>query len=255
MNIVLYGPTPPKINFTQSPEKGVMFEISNSHQIMLKPGQRELVWDDIIGQGTEVFGYAIDHGWDYHNPPPQEEENKIFREATKCLLQDKLLNLIEAETEKKFFSYYLELCYCDNVSYLPYKKELRSYPALIPQVWVNWIHYDPKDDERAKKAQKQPFRVDFLMMASKLGAVPVVFEIDGPSHFGAFDTQPQVAIDKYTAHLQKDRWLRKQGWNVVRVSNAEVQECMTLNDFREFFSDISGWNLAESHSLASLLRD
>jgi len=58
----------------------------------------------------------------------------------------------------------------------------------------------------------------------------IVIEVDGSSHFSEIlDIDPQSdrikfepSLEKYTEHLKKDRWLRKQGWEVWRFSDLEL---------------------------------
>jgi len=43
---------------------------------------------------------------------------------------------------------------------------------MIPQAWVNWIHYDSKDKERAEKVEREAFRVDFLILVWSKNSKP-----------------------------------------------------------------------------------
>lgn len=117
----------------------------------------------------------------------------------------------------------------------PDRSEIRmrtvwTQPALIPQVWVNWIHHDPTSRERAQMREKKPFRVDFLFVDERVSDRPTVIEIDGLTHFGKWVTNEageksfEPSLDVYTEHIKKDRWLRNQGWNVARITNQEVEE-------------------------------
>ena len=67
----------------------------------------------------------------------------------------------------------------------------------------------------------------------------IVIEIDGSSHFSEPYVKEQTSgvgyladIDAFTTHLKQDRWLRKQGWEVYRFSNKEVEE-----DDIDYFAD------------------
>ena len=59
-----------------------------------------------------------------------------------------------------------------------------------------------------------PFVVDFACLEAKL-----VVEVDGPSH----GTPEGIAQD-----AGRDAWLTREGWRVVRVTNAEVSGGLAL---------------------------
>ena len=150
---------------------------------------------------------------------------------------NELRELLATDAERKFFDLYVEMC---SEEY----EDLRDAPALIPQVWVNWIHYDPKSRERAERVQSEAFRVDFVLRTNETGGF-VVIEIDGSSHFGgrSFISDNgkltfEASMEAYTKHLRKDRWLRKQGWRVIRLSNAEVEEVNGIKQYRSLLADV-----------------
>jgi len=43
--------------------------------------------------------------------------------------------------------------------------------------------------------------------------------------------------EAYTQHIKKDRWLRKQGWKVYRITNKEIEE---YESFDNFFYELLG---------------
>jgi hypothetical protein len=60
--------------------------------------------------------------------------------------------MLESDRERMFFEMYVSYCVYQSshpVSsrerWKPNMKSLWETAALVPQVWVNWIHYDPKD--------------------------------------------------------------------------------------------------------------
>ena len=64
-----------------------------------------------------------------------------------------------------------------------------------------------------------PFVVDFACLEARL-----VVEVDGPSH----GTPGGIAQD-----AGRDAWLKREGWRVVRVTNAEVFGALALGVVEE----------------------
>lgn len=59
--------------------------------------------------------------------------------------------MMESDRELEFFEMYVSHCVYQSShpissreKWQPDMKSLRETAALVPQVWVNWIHYDPK---------------------------------------------------------------------------------------------------------------
>lgn len=209
MGVIVYGLEPPKISFRQTSSGASIFEIENERMIKFTDGQKTITWRD---------AWRDHHFLEYASP---NEVRDYFTEFTNDLAQ-----VTSTDAERKFFESYVQECK-DFSKYN--SKQAWTYPALIPQVWVNWIHYDPKDTSRAERARKEPFRVDFMLKDENFSDGAVIFEIDGSTHFSNMEI--------YTRHLQKDRWLRKQGWRVFRMSNQEVEE---YTKFTDFYYEITG---------------
>jgi hypothetical protein len=98
------------------------------------------------------------------------------------------------------------------------------YPALIPQVWLNWLHAAPEEELRA--LDENPSRVDFVAF---WGGQRHVVEIDGPSHYATYDEVARsYAPDEkaYARNLKIERTLRRDDWHVTRIGRFEVQEAM-----------------------------
>ena len=205
MDFLIFGNSKtPDISFSVEPQMGGQFRIWSSTNYVVYGGDEEQV-DSIdwtffcVNTEPEVgpLTYSIHKEWSkFHS-----------------LLQDTLLPITATKGERVFLDAYL------NVSNA-------YYPALIPQTWVNWLHYSAHDAERAKRAKHEPFRVDFAMYSDRR---KIVIEIDGSSHFSEiFDVDGtgriryEASMEKYTEHLRKDRWLRSKGWEVWRFSEAEV---------------------------------
>lgn len=96
------------------------------------------------------------------------------------------------------------------------------FPALIPQVWLNWLANASERD--MKLLDENPSRVDFL--AFWQGERHVI-EIDGPSHYADWDGQSYRVDERaYARNLKIERSLRKDGWQVTRIARIEVRDVM-----------------------------
>ncbi len=102
-------------------------------------------------------------------------------------------------------------------------------PALIPQVWLNWLHAAP--DHLIKTLEDgRASRVDFV--AFSCGTRHVI-EIDGLSHYAIWheDTRSYSPDEReYARNLKIERWLRSEGWSVTRIGRYEVREAMKADD-------------------------
>lgn len=99
-----------------------------------------------------------------------------------------------------------------------------AFPALIPEVWLNYLGPDKTADDELHLSEN-PSRVDFVMVAD---GKKVVIEIDGKSHYADYhrDTNRWIPDERrYTRNLKIERSLRRQGWEIFRFSDWEVQTC------------------------------
>lgn len=210
MDFVIFGKSKtPDINFSVEPQRGGQFRIWSSTNYVVYGGDEEKV-------------SSIDWMWLSINSEPElfPLPYEIYNDWGKfgSLLQETLIPITATKGERTFLDAYLKVSNPHS-------------PALIPQAWVNWIHYSAHDSERAKRAKQEPFRIDFMMYSDHR---KIVIEIDGSSHFSEiFDVDGtgriryEASMDKYTEHLRKDRWLRSKGWEVWRFSESEILD----NDF------------------------
>ena len=243
MDTLIYGSDRPKVDFTQSPEGGTSYDVRNDHVVHLGGESERVSWFDLIVRaGREAiededhslhpFISVYSHASTEVEPLDDPESMEEFEGLVNYLAD----TMMESDRERKFFEMYVSHCVYQSShpvssreKWQPNMKSLWETAALVPQVWVNWIHYDPKDRERAKRRQKEPFRVDFMLIDEDLHESPIIIEVDGKSHFTRFEvdeageTVAYPSLQKYTRHLRKDRWLRNQGWHVVRISNQEVE--------------------------------
>jgi len=190
-------------------------------------------WSVLLGMSSP---HICDLGPLYDNDDPDVGWRIVWP-----LLRESLGRLCQTKGEHAFLEAYFAFCETDSLSQKRNGYGLCSCPALIPQVWLNWIYYDPRNKERAARTKREPFRVDFVM--SDKGR-KLVFEIDGESHFSELvdvdQSSGRIKLDAsmatYTEHLKKDRWLRSHGWEVWRFSDLEA--CDEQYDFRKEFESI-----------------
>ena len=91
-------------------------------------------------------------------------------------------------------------------------------PALIPQVWFNYIYTHGQSRENGVKV---PHCVDFIFIfENELHIV----EIDSPSHYARPDHSGKWVADEetYATNLQVERYLYSQGYKVHRLSSREI---------------------------------
>lgn len=227
--MILYGPDRPKFGLEQSPDGSMTIQVENDNVYSFDRPSRTVTWADFLGYYFPAMDETLQEKW-FHNCAED------LLEMTESKMEAKFLRLYLKANEKGIGKAVKQQC-----DYEPW-----GYPALIPQVWVNWYHFDSEDKERAKRAREEPFRVDFVMKdeRSDIGNGFIVIEIDGASHFGSYevDAAGEITIESsmkdYTEHLKKDRWLRKKGWEVVRVSSQEVEEIEDERDLIRFLDEI-----------------
>jgi hypothetical protein len=207
MNFLVFGKTPTlSIDITWSPDRGILLA-SRENRIVseVDPGA-SITWEYLLQKTTPEILPA--KAW------REKDADRILGDLTTVLTRE-----FNEEAEATFFKKYVEYvlrCSSDPM------REL----ALIPQVWLNWIHYDPGSKDEPLGLPREPFRVDFVIMSEWR---KIVMEIDGESQFqeffgidGSGKVSAKPSIDRYSAHLKKDRWLRREGWEVWRFTSAEV---------------------------------
>jgi hypothetical protein len=102
------------------------------------------------------------------------------------------------------------------------------FPALIPQVWLNWLHASSEDD--LKILDEYPSRVDFV--AFWRGERHLI-EIDGPSHYATYDEVAHTySVDEraYARNLKIARSLQRDGWTLTRIARIEIKDVMEDED-------------------------
>lgn len=242
MNFLIFGLERPKLSFKQDPEKGTVIQCDNKYRLEHYAPDEPVTWRDIawaLGLDTTLMPIPINEERD---PKEFEREWHTVAEKLKTLCQtdvervflDKIAKR-QADWELSRFNEEENFKKGDAQTRERFFRNLLDKPALIPQVWVNWIHYDYRDKERAERSHLEPFRVDFLYQGESDNGVfkRVVVEIDDIGHIadiekdvGDFLRSPEAkpSLGKFTEHLRKDRWLRHHGWEVCRFSTLEVEK-------------------------------
>lgn len=105
------------------------------------------------------------------------------------------------------------------------------FPALIPQVWLNWLHSASEED--IKILDEYPSRVDFVGFWNHERHL---VEIDGPSHYATYDEKwHQYEVDEraYARNLKIARSLQRDGWKLTRIARVEIRDVQE-GEFAEF---------------------
>jgi len=142
-------------------------------------------------------------------------------------LKESLINMSQTESEKQFFRFYTA----------NYNMWTREIPVLIPQAWIQW-HSDTKNELRNRNSSYAAnlYRVDFVAFwKNKRFAIL----IDDISHYARKNFSSWNADEeKYSMRLKEDRKLRKEGWEVFRISNWEIRDEQVISeilaDFLEY---------------------
>lgn len=241
MDVLIYGPDRPKLGLEQSPDGKTSIRVENEHTYQTSRLPPTVTFAHLFTRYLPSFSRSSH----LDQEEIEDMEERKFREFA-----GNLMGMVGSKAEEKFFKLYIRYIQEVEVQYELADFEMGynpwTHPALIPQVWVNWRHYDSEDSERAELAKEEPFRVDFVVKdaGSELGEGFTVIEIDGASHFGYYELDPagnpvlESSMSAYTEHLKKDRWLRRKGWDVVRISSQEVEQLDDETDFQTFYNEV-----------------
>ncbi len=142
-------------------------------------------------------------------------------------LKETLIKMSQTDSEKQFFRFYT-----DN-----YNMWTREIPVLIPQAWIQW-HSDTKNELRNRNFSYADnlYRVDFVAFWNNKRFAILIDDI---SHYAKRNYSYWNADEeKYSMRLKEDRKLRKEGWEVFRISNWEIRNEQfmreILADFLEY---------------------
>jgi hypothetical protein len=221
MNFLIFGPEKPKLSFTQDPERGSVVRCDNEYALNYE-FKEPITWRKVAKKF--MLDSSSNPEWTWRSVVKklrtlcQTDAERVFLD--KVVREQESYERIfggEVKTKQRFF------------------ESMLNKPTLIPQVWVNWIHYDPRNKQRAKRSHLEPFRVDFLYQGQNENQAfrRVIVEIDDIWHIADIEKgvedflkSPGVrpSLGKFTEHLRKDRWLRHHGWEVCRFSTLEVEK-------------------------------
>jgi very-short-patch-repair endonuclease len=142
-------------------------------------------------------------------------------------LKEIIPSLIQTQREKEFFQKFAAV----------YPVFDGNVPVLVPQAWIQW-HSQTKEDLRkiGSTYAADLYRVDFVAF---WGNRRFAIMIDDISHYAKKGINGWDADEKeYAKRLREDRKLRKEGWEVFRVSNWEIRTASLLpdilSDLRDF---------------------
>jgi len=149
-------------------------------------------------------------------------------EFTNQEVKKALVNMNQTSKEKEFLIAYAKTFDMAN----------SDIPTLIPQAWVQW-HSQPKKNLRLvdSKHTDELYRIDFVAFWNNKRYAILVDDI---SHYGKKENSNLWLADEegYSKRLKEDRKLRKEGWEVFRISNWEIRNNNLmpeiLNDLKDF---------------------
>lgn len=115
---------------------------------------------------------------------------------------------------------------CEKDFFLKYAKEFamanKDIPVLIPQAWIQWHSLVKKNLNSGNILQADDiYRIDFVAFWNNRR---FAIQIDDISHYGVQKHNDWLADEEsYFKTLKENRYLRKEGWEVLRLSNFEIR--------------------------------
>ena len=144
-------------------------------------------------------------------------------------LKEALVSMNQTPCEKTFF-----LAYARG-----FEMATKDMPVLIPQAWIQWHSLIKNKLNHENILQKNDiYRVDFVAFwNNKRFAI----QVDDIGHYATHNQEFNIWIaneEAYVKTLKDDRDLKKESWEVLRLSNFEIKDTESLtealNDVREF---------------------
>jgi very-short-patch-repair endonuclease len=115
-------------------------------------------------------------------------------------------------------------------------------PILIPQAWIQWHSKNKKNlREIDSKHSDELYRVDFVAFWNNKRYAILIDDI---SHYGKLNGSIWNADEEsYSMRLKEDRKLRKEGWEVFRISNWEIRNKDLLPEILTDLTDFIGFEI------------
>ncbi len=155
------------------------------------------------------------------------EQSLQNKPISKHGIRSVLSSLSQTEWERKFFENYASR----------FNMWFSKTPLLIPQAWIQW-HSKNKTDLRTQSSAYADdlYRVDFVAFWNQKRFAILVDDI---SHYAIKSgIRWDASESAYSKRLKEDRKLRKEGWEVFRLTNWEVKNDSLLpeilSDLKEF---------------------
>lgn len=155
-------------------------------------------------------------------------------ESTNEGLKRSLVNMNQTDKEKKFFIQYAKT----------FNMATSNIPTLIPQAWVQWHSQNKKNlREIGSKHSDELYRIDFVAFWNNKRYAILIDDI---SHYGKENKNNSIwnaDEESYSMRLKEDRKLRKEGWDVFRISNWEIKKEHLLSEILIDFKDFIGFDI------------
>ena len=226
LEFLVFGPKQPSFSFRTESTGLSYLEVKDAYSLDLSerartyrerpqgddyPGVDSLDWWYFWSNTTTPNGMRLNLKRNLQvRPADMTAEQK--REAWNSMISE-VRSLCRSPAEMTFFDKFTaqQRSYRDKNPDALWKGE-----ALIPQVWLNVIQQQPRDNSEAEERGRTPFIVDFVILRGVSdGQRAIVVEIDGHQHY-------QTPADA-TKTLAKSRFLQRAGWRHFRFHAAEVE--------------------------------
>lgn len=267
---LIYGPQFPELRLVMKQGKQVVLSRTNNHL-----RTRDSMFDETgtLTMGTLLLNqspacqqaHRDNGGWCplfcWYDSDPYDESGEPIgwavgtggtpRFEADCPGWSQLAACCQTDAQRRFFTLWCETFaqsvpegWNDGIEWGPRVSDVLvakrlDFPALVPEVWLNYLGPDKTADEELHLAEN-PSRVDFVMIAE---GQKCVIEIDGKSHYADYnrDANRWVPDERlYTRNLKIERSLRRQGWQIFRFSDLEINTCKPEH-FTSLVSHLPGW--------------
>ncbi|AFY66335.1 hypothetical protein [Geitlerinema sp. PCC 7407] len=219
MRVFLYGRPgcfcqPALEHLTQTPDGHLDMKFSGVKSVIL--AKEDIRWLDLVDDATRQK-WSL---WINNSDEREQHEyplNNLFDELHSFCNE-------KSDVERFFFNMFVSISIEGAFSEPP-----AIGPALVPNVYVNWYS---KPNERSKK--EEPYIVDFLLKHKSIeSGKTTIIEIDGPSHYAKYNERTKsykVDEEGYALHCRKDLFLKRQGFNVIRIGRSDIRKIMNCSN-------------------------